>query len=67
VQFLLLHRINPIVGCFEEPRPDPTENMSDEQKEYEAVKLVEKIDQLSRFAFHLYNSINLHTILLFCT
>jgi hypothetical protein len=46
----LFNRINPIVGCFEEPRPDPTENMSDEQKEYEAVKLVEKIDQLSRFA-----------------
>jgi Guanine nucleotide exchange factor synembryn len=50
MHFIFFNRINPIVGCFEEPRPDPTENMSDEQKEYEAVKLVEKIDQLSRFA-----------------
>ncbi|XP_059481211.1 synembryn-A isoform X2 [Neocloeon triangulifer] len=45
---LIKDQINPIVGCFEEPRPDPMENMSDEQKEYEAVKLVEKIDQLTR-------------------
>ncbi|CAB3371755.1 Hypothetical predicted protein [Cloeon dipterum] len=45
---LIKDQINPIIGCYEEPRPDPMENMSEEQKEYEAVKLVEKIDQLTR-------------------
>lgn len=42
------HAINPVTGCFEPPRPNPFENMSDEQKEYEAMKLVNLIDQLDR-------------------
>lgn len=42
------HGINPVTGCFEPPRPNPFENMSDEQKEYEAMKLVNLIDQLDR-------------------
>lgn len=42
------HTINPIMGCFEPPHPNPFENMSDEQKEYEALKLVNLIDQLDR-------------------
>lgn len=42
------HAINPVTGCFEPHRPNPFENMSDEQKEYEAMKLVNLIDQLDR-------------------
>lgn len=42
------HAINPVTGCFEPPRPNPFEGMSDEQKEYEAMKLVNLIDQLDR-------------------
>lgn len=44
----MAHTINPIMGCFEPPRSNPFENMSDEQKEYEALKLVNLIDQLDR-------------------
>lgn len=44
----LEHSINPVTGCYEPPRPNPFENMSDEQKEYEAMKLVNLIDQLDR-------------------
>lgn len=44
----LQHGINPVVGCYEPPRPDPFEGMSEEQKEYEAMKLVNLIDQLDR-------------------
>jgi len=40
--------INPVTGSYEAPRPNPLENMSEEQKEYEAVKLVNMIDQLQR-------------------
>lgn len=42
------HGINPVVGCYEPPRPNPLEGMSDEQKEYEAMKLVNLMDQLNR-------------------
>lgn len=42
------NQINPITGCFEPPHANPFENMSDEQKEYEAMKLVNLIDQLGR-------------------
>lgn len=31
------HAINPVLGCYEPPRPDPFAGMSDEQKEYEAM------------------------------
>ncbi|XP_049825743.1 synembryn [Aethina tumida] len=44
----LKHGINPVVGCYEEPRPNPMENMSDEQKEYEAIRLVNLIDSLTK-------------------
>lgn len=40
--------INPITGSYETPRPNPLENMSEEQKEYEAIKLINMIDQLQR-------------------
>lgn len=42
------HSINPVTGCYEPPRPNPFEGMSDEQKEYEAMKLVTLMDQLNR-------------------
>jgi hypothetical protein len=44
----LQHGINPVVGCFEQPKPNPLEGMSDEQKEYEAMQLVNLMDQLHR-------------------
>ncbi|KAJ8002946.1 hypothetical protein DPEC_G00164240 [Dallia pectoralis] len=40
--------INPITGHVEEPMPNPMEEMTDEQKEYEAQKLVNMFDRLSR-------------------
>lgn len=40
--------INPVLGCYEPPRPSPFENMSDEQKEFEAMKLLNLIDKLDR-------------------
>lgn len=42
------HSINPVTGCYEPPRPNPFEGMSDEQKEFEAMKLVNLMDQLNR-------------------
>lgn len=42
------HSINPITGSYEPERPNPLDQMSDEQKEYEAVKLVNMIDKLQR-------------------
>lgn len=41
-------RINPVIGCYEEPRPDRMAGMSEEQKEYEAIQLVNMMDKLSR-------------------
>ncbi|XP_066540381.1 synembryn-B isoform X2 [Hoplias malabaricus] len=40
--------INPITGHIEEPMPNPIEDMTEEQKEYEAQKLVNMIGELSR-------------------
>lgn len=42
------YRINPVVGCIQEETPDPFEGMSEEQKEYEAVCLINMIDKLQR-------------------
>lgn len=42
-------RINPVVGCYEPPRPDPTAHMTEEQKEYEAMQLVNMMDKLHRY------------------
>ena len=43
---LVFSRVNPIVGCVEPVRPSPFEGMTDEQKEYEAMKLVNLINDL---------------------
>ncbi|XP_018610426.1 chaperone Ric-8B isoform X2 [Scleropages formosus] len=40
--------INPITGHVEEPMPNSIEEMTEEQKEYEAEKLANMFDQLSR-------------------
>ncbi|PWA19923.1 synembryn-A [Gambusia affinis] len=40
--------INLITGVVEEEQPNPMEGMTDEQKEYEAMKLVNMFDRLSR-------------------
>lgn len=42
------HIINPIVGCLTPPRVDPTQDMTEEQKEILAMELVNKIDKLQR-------------------
>uniref|UniRef100_UPI003AAB7546 chaperone Ric-8A n=1 Tax=Centroberyx gerrardi TaxID=166262 RepID=UPI003AAB7546 len=40
--------INPVTGVVEEEQPNPMEGMTEEQKEYEAMKLVNMFDKLSR-------------------
>lgn len=40
--------VNPVTGRWELPRPNPMKGMSEEQKEYEAMQLVEKLDKLHR-------------------
>ncbi|XP_069680311.1 synembryn-A [Periplaneta americana] len=41
-------QINIMTGCYEKPHPDPMAPMTEEQKEYEAVRLVQMIDQLAK-------------------
>jgi len=38
--------VNPVSGCVEDRTANPMENMTDEQKEYEAMKLVELMDKM---------------------
>lgn len=40
--------INLVTGHVEEQMPNPIEEMTEEQKEYEAQKLVSMFDKLSR-------------------
>jgi len=40
--------VNPVTGRWEEDKPSPMEGMTEEQKEYEAMQLVNKMDQLQR-------------------
>jgi len=42
------HKINPVIGCVEEPVVSPLEGMSEEQKEYEAMQLVNLMDKMTR-------------------
>ncbi|XP_058130152.1 synembryn [Anopheles ziemanni] len=44
----LQHAINPVLGCYEPPKPNPLEGMSEERKEYEAMELVKLMDKLQR-------------------
>ncbi|XP_077517035.1 ric8 guanine nucleotide exchange factor A isoform X2 [Amblyomma americanum] len=45
-----LHRenINPVLGCYQERKERPTEGLSQEQKEHEAMQLVSLMDRLAR-------------------
>ncbi|CAG06212.1 unnamed protein product, partial [Tetraodon nigroviridis] len=40
--------INPVTGVVEEEQPNPMEGMTEEQKEYEALKLIKMFEKLSR-------------------
>lgn len=40
--------MNPVTGRWEEDKPDPMEGMTEEQKEYEAVKLANLMAKLQR-------------------
>jgi len=42
----LAHKVNPITGRVEKEKKSPFEGMSEEQKEYEAVKIVNMMNQL---------------------
>jgi len=42
------HKVNPVTGCEEKPGPSPLEGMSEEQKEYEAMQLVNLMDKMTR-------------------
>ncbi|XP_034489721.1 synembryn [Drosophila innubila] len=39
---------NPVLGCVEQPKRNPLEGMSEEQKEYEALQLVNLLEQLRK-------------------
>jgi len=45
------HLVNPITGRVEEVRPSPFEGMSEEQKEYEAVKMANLLHDLQKSGF----------------
>ena len=44
-----MFRVNPVTGRWEAPKHNPSENMSEEQKEYEAMQLVQQFEQLARY------------------
>lgn len=44
-----MFRINPVLGCYEPPKPNPFECMSVEQQEHEVMQLVSKMDKLTRY------------------
>ncbi|KFM73774.1 Synembryn-A, partial [Stegodyphus mimosarum] len=46
-------KINPVLGCYQEPQPNPMEGMTEEQKEYEAMQLVNMMDKMSSCSFVL--------------
>ncbi|XP_064634393.1 synembryn-A-like isoform X1 [Lineus longissimus] len=41
-------RVNPVTGRWEQDKPNPLEGMSEEQKEYEAMELVNMMDKLCK-------------------
>ncbi|KAK7067955.1 Synembryn-B, partial [Halocaridina rubra] len=43
----LSEMINPVTGRYEPPRPSPLADMTEEQKEHEAMKLVNVLDKLT--------------------
>lgn len=47
-------RINPVTGRVEEEQPDPMEGMTEEEKEAEALKLINIFNRLSRYDSFLH-------------
>jgi hypothetical protein len=43
------YRINPVTGSLDIPKPNPMDGMTEEQKEYEAVRLINLMDRLQRY------------------
>ena len=43
--------MNPVTGRFEEDRVKPWDGMSEEQKEYEVMQIVNAMDKLSRYDY----------------
>ncbi|KAF7492738.1 Synembryn-A [Sarcoptes scabiei] len=43
-----IEKINPVIGCIQKKESNPLDEMTEEQKEYEANRLVNAIDQLQR-------------------
>lgn len=48
VSDLCFSSINPVTGVVEEEQPNPMDGMTEEQKEYEAMKLITMFEKLSR-------------------
>ena len=40
--------MNPVTGRWEMPKPDPMAGMTEEEKEYEALQLVNKLHKLQQ-------------------
>jgi len=47
-------RINPVTGRVEEEQPDPMEGMTEEEKEAEALNLINIFNRLSRYESFLH-------------
>lgn len=61
--FVFILSINPITGVVEEDKPDPMEGMTEEEKEYEAMKLVQMFDKLSRLVTAQTHPLVIHVLL----
>ena len=46
-------RVNPVTGRWEAAKHNPSDEMSEEQKEYEAMQLVQQFDRLARYGASL--------------
>ncbi len=58
-------RINPVTGRVEEEQPDPMEGMSEEEKEAEALRLINMFNRLSRYVCVRENTPEIITDFLF--
>ena len=53
VKSLVCFRVNPVTGRWEAAKHNPSDEMSEEQKEYEAMQLVQQFDRLARYGASL--------------
>lgn len=49
ISALCFSSINPVTGVVEDEQPNPMDGMTEEQKEYEAMKLINMLEKLSRW------------------